>query len=109
MGFWAHPDFTLDRARQAMAWINFQYTPDELMLIERVASGDYKDCALHAIWWWERVPEKPDHPFTLPAGFTQFSFRSYEPVNGEYLVTVAGEPKDYESTLPLGTIVTVRC
>ena len=110
MGFWSHPDLTLDKAQYAIQWLKWQYEPDEIVLIEHVASGDYSDCRLHAIWWWD-VPQATDRdaPFALPAGFTEFRFRSYEPLNNEYLVTAAGEPRDYDTTLPMGTVVTVRC
>jgi hypothetical protein len=114
-GFWTHPDFTLAKAHYAFQWAGIEHyfkLPDELVLIEHVAAGDYKDCGLFAVWWWdihERQDNTPDAPFALPAGYTQFRFRSYESVHDGYPVIIAGEPKAYESTLPLGTIVTVRC
>jgi hypothetical protein len=114
-GFWSHPDFTLDKAKAAYKWIGIEHyfsPPDELALIEQVATGDYRDCGLFAVWWWdihERQDNAPDAPFALPAGYTQFRFRSDKPVHDGYPVIIAGEPKDYESILPIGTIVVVRC
>lgn len=114
-GFWSHPEFTLDKAQYAFKWAGIEHyskPPDELVLIEHVATGDYVDCGLFAVWWWD-IHDKPGHPsdapFALPAGYTQFLFRSYEPDGDGYPVTVAAEPKPYDTTLPLGTIVTVRC
>jgi hypothetical protein len=114
MGFWSHPDFTLEQARAAYKWVGIEHyfsPPDALTSIEIVASGSYPNCSLFAVWWWDITNQErePDAPMAIPAGYTQFSFRSYESVNGEYFVMIAAEPRPIESTLPIGTIVAVRC
>ena len=111
-GFWSHPDFTLEMALYAFKWLKADspdITPAETVLIEHVASGDYADCNLYAVWWWAITERKEDDPFAIPAGYTKFRFRSYDVENGNYLVTLLVDPQPYNALLPEGTVVRVYC
>lgn len=111
-GFWSHPDFTLEMALYSFEWlqvVSLERTPDETVLIEHVASGDYADCNLYAVWWWTVTERKADTPFAIPAGYTKFQFRSYEVDENNYLVTLMTDPKEYDTVLPIGTVVRVYC
>jgi hypothetical protein len=111
-GFWAHPDFTLEMAQYAFSWALQWDTPrHDITTIEMVASDRYLHDRLYAVWWLDVsvLSETEEHiPFAIPGGFTEFQFRSYQPVNGEYAVTWVDTPHVHETCFPYGTIVYVR-
>ena len=109
-GFWTHPDFTLEMAYYAFNWA-LQWEAPHINLIEHAASGNYQDYRLYAIWWldvstlWKAEPR---FPFAIPGGFTEFHFRSFVPVDEQYLVTWTVKAQGHDSLFPCGTIVYVR-
>ena len=111
-GFWVHPDFNLEMARYAFNWALHWETPrHDIVLIGHVASVQHTDCRLYAVWWldlstWGDAPESV--PFAIPGGFTEFNFRSYEPINGEYPVIWVGQAQGHLTHFPVGTVVYVR-
>jgi hypothetical protein len=111
-GFWSHPDFTLEMALYAFVWaLQWDTARHDITTIEEVASDRYLHDRLYAVWWldvsvlWET---EENIPFAIPGGFTEFQFRSYQPVNGEYEVTWVDTPHVHETCFPVGTIVYVR-
>jgi hypothetical protein len=105
-GNWVYDGLTLAYAQahfNSVQW--FPNAPLAIETIEYAALPDYTDCRFHAVWWWKF--DNPDMPFG-GAGFTEFKFLDTTPTDTGYKVLMAGEPDNYEYTLPVGTIVTIR-
>jgi hypothetical protein len=109
-GFWTHPDFTLATARYGFQWA-LRWDAPHITLIENAASDHYQHYRLYAVWWHDvsvLAKTEPNIPFAIPGGFTEFCFRSYQPVNQMYSVRWIGTPQLHTSEFPCGTIVYVR-
>jgi hypothetical protein len=106
-GNWVYDGLTLDYAQAHFDRVQWSpRPPDAIATIEYAVSDEFTGCRFHAVWWW-KFADNPDMPFG-GAGFTEFKFLDTAPTESGYRVLMAAEPDNYEYTLPVGTIVTIR-